>query len=318
MGPPEISVVIPVFDEADNIPVLQVELTAVLEEIVPSWEVVVVDDGSTDESFERLRAVSAADPRWRVIRFRRNFGQTAAFAAGFVAARGPVVITMDADLQNDPKDIPRLLATLEEGFDVVSGWRVHRMGSWVLRRLPSWLANRIISTTTGVNLHDFGCSLKAYRSEILRDLELYGDLHRFIPAVAARFGARITEIPVNDRERTHHRSKYGLGRTFSVVLDLLTVFFLLGYGSRPLRFFGGFGLAAVLTGGSVNGYLTVLKLGYGAAIADRPLLLFGLLLIIVGVQLIAIGLLAELVIRTYFAAARKPPYAIREHLGFDE
>jgi glycosyltransferase involved in cell wall biosynthesis len=318
MVAPELSVVIPVLNEADNIQPLQEELTSVLDRTGIAWQVIAVDDGSSDGSFERLCEAHARDPRWRVIRFRRNFGQTAAFSAGFAAASSPVVITMDADMQNDPGDIPRLLEVLANGFDVVSGWRVQRVGSWLRRRLPSRLANWVISTSTGVKLHDYGCSLKAYRAEILESIELYGELHRFIPAIASRDGARIAEIPVNDRERVHESSKYGLGRTFAVVLDLLTVFFLLGYGWRPLRFFGGVGLGAIVAGSAINLYLTVVKLAYGQPIADRPLLLLGLLLTIVGVQLVAIGLLAELVMRTYFAARRRPAYAIRERLGFDQ
>ncbi len=317
MVPPDLTVVVPVLDEADNIWPLHAELSAALDGTGLSWEVVAVDDGSVDVSFERLREVHAADARWRVIRFRRNFGQTAAFAAGFAAARAPIIVTIDADLQNDPADIPRFLEILDEGYDVVSGWRVRRVGSWVLRRAPSAVANRLIAAVTGVKLHDFGCSLKAYRTDVVRDLELYGELHRFIPAIASRAGARIAEIPVNDRPRAHHQSKYGLGRVFSVMLDLLTVFFLLGYGSKPLRFFGGLGAVAVAVGCSINLYLTLSKLILGAAIADRPLLLLGLLATIVGVQLVAIGLLAELVMRTYHAAADKPPYAIRERLGFE-
>lgn len=311
---PEISVIIPIFNEEDNIPSLYDELTTVLEGLERRWEVVAVDDGSTDASFARLAEIHQSDPRWRIISFRRNFGQTAAFSAGFEHARAPIVVTMDADLQNDPKDIPRFLERLDEGFDIVSGWRVKRKGGFFSRRLPSFVANRLISSSTGVVLHDYGCSLKAYRSELLEHIHLYGDLHRFIPAIASQYGARITEIEVNDRVRRHHTSKYGFGRTLPVLLDLLTVYFLLSFGSRPLRFFGGAGLVVGAVGIVTNVYLSVLKLGFGESIGNRPLLLFGLLMTIVGVQLIAMGLLAELVMRVYYEGSSITPYAIREVL----
>lgn len=311
---PEISVIIPIFNEEDNIPSLYDELTTVLEGLDRRWEVVAVDDGSTDASFARLVAIHQSDSRWRIISFRRNFGQTAAFSAGFEHARAPIVVTMDADLQNDPKDIPRFLQRMEEGFDIVSGWRVKRKGNFFSRRLPSFIANRLISSSTGVVLHDYGCSLKAYRSELLQHIHLYGELHRFIPAIASQYGARITEIEVNDRVRRHHTSKYGLARTMPVLLDLLTVYFLLSFGSRPLRLFGGTGLVVGTVGIVTNVYLSVLKLGFGEAIGNRPLLLFGMLMTIVGVQLIAMGLLAELVMRVYYEGSSRTPYAIREVL----
>jgi glycosyltransferase involved in cell wall biosynthesis len=317
MDPPEISVIVPILDEADNLVELYRELTPVLESLGTSFEVVAVDDGSTDATFERLAAIHAEDGRWQVIRFRKNFGQTAAFAAGFDHARGSVIVTMDADLQNDPADIPRFLEAIESGVDIVSGWRQDRKGSLLLRRLPSFLANRFISSSTGVRLHDYGCSLKAYRADVVENVELYGELHRFIPAIASQYGARITELKVIDRQRRHHRSKYGIGRTVPVMLDLLTVYFLLGFGTRPLRFFGGLGLAAGVLGTGVNVYLSILKLAYGHSIGDRPLLLLGLLLTIVGVQLVAIGLVAELVMRTYYAGSERRPYAIRSRLGGD-
>ena len=261
-----------------------------------------------------MKAVHAADPRWRIIRFRRNFGQTAGFAAGFSAARGAVVITSDADLQNDPRDIPRLLAKMDEGFDIVSGWRVHRKEPFFSRRLPSLLANRMISGATGVVLHDYGCSLKAYRSEVVKTLRLYGELHRFIPAVASWMGVTVAEVPVNDRARRFGQSKYGITRTFKVLLDLITVRFMLGYSTRPLHIFGGLGLISGGLGLLAGLYLTIVKLVLGQNIGNRPLLLLAALLIILGVQMISMGLVAEMVMRTYHEAQNKPIYVIRETL----
>jgi len=238
----ELSIVIPLYNEAENIEPLYAELSAALAEVGRAYEVIIVDDGSRDDSFARLKAVHERDPRWRVIRFRRNFGQTAGFSAGFDAARSQIVITSDADLQNDPRDIPRLLAKMAEGYDIVSGWRVNRKEPFLSRRLPSMIANRLISGATGVTLHDYGCSLKAYRSEVVKSVRLYGELHRFIPAIASWMGVSVAEVPVNDRARRFGRSKYGINRTFKVFLDLITVRFILGYATRPLHIFGGLGL----------------------------------------------------------------------------
>ena len=311
---PELSVVIPLYNEVKNVDPLYDELSAALGGTGRSYEVIVVDDGSRDGSFECLKAVHAADPRWRIIRFRRNFGQTAGFSAGFAAARGAVVITSDADLQNDPRDIPLLLAKMDEGFDIVSGWRVHRKEPFLSRRLPSMLANRMISGATGVVLHDYGCSLKAYRSDVVKALHLYGDLHRFIPAVASWMGVTVAEVPVNDRARRFGQSKYGITRTFKVVLDLITVRFMLGFSTRPLHIFGGLGLIAGGLGVLAGLYLTFVKLVLGQNIGSRPLLLLAALLIILGVQMISMGLVAEMVMRTYHEAQDKPIYVIRETL----
>jgi glycosyltransferase involved in cell wall biosynthesis len=311
---PELTIVIPLYNEVENVDPLHAELSAALDGIGRSYEVIVVDDGSRDGSFECLKAVHAADPRWRIIRFRRNFGQTAGFAAGFSAARGAVVITSDADLQNDPRDIPRLLAKMDEGFDIVSGWRVHRKEPFFSRRLPSLLANRMISGATGVVLHDYGCSLKAYRSEVVKTLRLYGELHRFIPAVASWMGVTVAEVPVNDRARRFGQSKYGITRTFNVLLDLITVRFMLGYSTRPLHIFGGLGLISGGLGLLAGLYLTIVKLVLGQNIGNRPLLLLAALLIILGVQMISMGLVAEMVMRTYHEAQNKPIYVIRETL----
>ncbi|MCX7668801.1 MAG: glycosyltransferase family 2 protein [Anaerolineae bacterium] len=305
----------PLYNEAENIEPLYAELTAALEPLGRSYEVIVVDDGSRDASFARLKAIHARDGRWRIIRFRRNFGQTAGFAAGFAAARGEIVITSDADLQNDPADIPRLLEKMAEGYDIVSGWRVHRQEPFLSRRLPSMLANWLISGSTGVALHDYGCSLKAYRREVVKNIRLYGELHRFIPALASWMGVTVAEVPVNDRPRRFGKSKYGLDRTLRVLLDLITVRFMLGYATRPLQVFGRLGLASAGLGLLTGLYLTFVKLVLGQNIGTRPLLLLAVLLMILGVQMISMGLLAEMIMRTYFETQDKPIYMIREQLG---
>ncbi|MEJ5198774.1 MAG: glycosyltransferase family 2 protein [Anaerolineae bacterium] len=305
---------IPCYNEEATLPLTLADLPRALPG-VDEIEVLVVDDGSRDESFARLKAVHERDGRWRIIRFRRNFGQTAGFAAGFAAARGEIVITSDADLQNDPADIPRLLEKMAEGYDIVSGWRVNRQEPFLSRRLPSMLANRLISGSTGVALHDYGCSLKAYRREVVKNIRLYGELHRFIPALASWMGVTVAEVPVNDRPRRFGKSKYGISRTLRVLLDLITVRFLLGYATRPLQVFGRLGLASAGLGVLVGLYLTFVKLALGQNIGTRPLLLLAVLLIILGVQMISMGLLAEMITRTYFEAQDKPIYMIREQLG---
>jgi glycosyltransferase involved in cell wall biosynthesis len=311
----ELSVVIPLFNEEESVEPLSTQLQEALESLERNYEIIVVDDGSTDRSFELLKGLHAQDKRLKVIRFRRNFGQTAAFAAGFEHAQGQVVVTMDADLQNDPADIPRLLEKLEEGYDVVSGWRVERWKSaWLTRRLPSVVANRLISETTGVHLHDYGCSLKAYRSEVVKNINLYGELHRFIPAMASWMGVSVTEIPVHYQPRQFGRSKYGLSRTIKVILDLLTVRFLLSYATRPIHIFGSLGLAMSGLGGILGLYLSVVKLALGQDIGSRPLLLLAILLMVLGVQMITMGLLGELVVRTYHESQGKRIYVVREIL----
>ncbi|MGE3956245.1 MAG: glycosyltransferase family 2 protein [Vicinamibacterales bacterium] len=309
----ELSVVIPVKNEAPGLEDLHREVTGVLEPWGRSYEVIVVDDGSTDQSFEVLSRIQAADPRWRIIRFRRNFGQTAAFSAGFAHARGRFIATSDGDLQNDPKDIPAMVARLEsEDLDIVCGWRRNRQDALVSRLLPSMVANRLISWATGVRLHDYGCSLKIFRSEVVKPLKLYGEMHRFIPAIASEQGVRIAEVVVNHRARRHGSSKYGISRTIRVVLDLLTVKFLLSYSTRPVQIFGLIGLTMLTPGAVILAYLTYAKLGLGEAIGNRPLLLLGILLVFTGVQLLTLGLLAELQARTYHESQDKPTYAIRE------
>lgn len=320
-GAPEISVVIPLFNEAPTVPELARRLTAALDRLGRTWEVVVVDDGSADGSFEALRAVHAADPRFVVVRLRRNFGQTPAFAAGFDAARGAIVVTMDADLQNDPDDIARVLAAMEAGgLDIVSGWRQDRKEPLLLRRIPSRLGNRVMTRLTGVALHDTGCSLKAYRADVIHNTRLYGNFHRFIPAVASWYGVTVGEVPVRDNARAHGASKYGRGlmRAPRVVLDLLTLHFLLNYATRPIHVFGGLGIASAGLGLVFGAYLTALKLVGHEDIGNRPLLLLAILLVIVGVQFISMGFLGELVVRTYYESQNKPIYAVREVLDGDQ
>lgn len=309
---PRISIVIPLYNEEDSIPHLAEALTAAIANFGQPAEVIVVDDGSRDRSFALLKEIASRDPRFTIVRFRRNFGQTAAFAAGFAQARGEVVITMDADLQNDPMDIPRLMEKIDEGYDIVSGWRKNRQDRWLDRKLPSMLANRLISNVTDVRLHDYGCSLKAYRTEVLRHIRLYGELHRFIPALASQVGATVTEVPVNHRSRQYGSSKYGISRTIRVMLDLINVWFLGTYSTRPIHVFGTLGLGSMAIGVVIGLYLTALKIFWGASIGNRPLLLLAVLLVVIGVQLVTMGLLGEMITRTYYESQNKPIYIVRE------
>jgi glycosyltransferase involved in cell wall biosynthesis len=310
----DISVIIPLYNEQDSIPALYEELSSALNALGKSYEVIVVDDGSNDASFARLRDIHVRDPRWRVIRFRRNFGQTAGMAAGFRLAQGRTVVTSDADLQNDPRDIGALLAKMDEGYDIVSGWRVHRKEPFLTRRLPSQTANWLISRTTGVQLHDYGCSLKAYDWQVAKGVRLYGDLHRFIPAIASQMGVRVAEIPVNDRARRFGKSKYGIGRTLKVFLDLIGVLFLLSYFNRPLRVFGLAGVTVGGLGSLILAYLGYVRILLGQEIGERPLLLLGILLVVLGVQFISTGLIADMLMRTYYESQDKPSYFIKETL----
>ena len=313
MGP-ELSVVIPLLDEALNVEALYRELTETLEGSGRTFEVVLIDDGSTDGTFAILSRLHAADPRLRVIQLRRNFGQTAAFAAGFARARGRLIVTADGDLQNDLLDIPRMVDKLEEGYDIVCGWRKARKDRWLSRRVPSVIANALISGATGVRLHDYGCSLKVFRAEVVKSIRLYGEMHRFIPAIASEQGVRIAEVVVNHRPRRHGRSKYGISRTVRVILDLATVKFLLSYSTRPLQIFGLVGLLMGAAGTLITGWLGYVRLFGGQAIGDRPLLLLGILLLFTGLQLVTLGLLAEMQARTYHESQGKPTYYIRELL----
>jgi len=313
---PELSVVIPVYNEAPNLEALHQEFNAVLAGVGRPYEIILVDDGSTDASFDVLKRIHAADPHVRVIRFRRNFGQTAAFAAGFAAARGTLIITADADLQNDPRDIPAMLAEIGKGADIVCGWRKDRKDPFLSRRVPSMIANRLISWGTGVRLNDYGCSLKIFRAEVIKPLRLRGEMHRFLPALASEFGVRIVEMPVNHRPRVHGASKYGIGRTVRVMLDLVTVKFLLSYSTRPLQIFGLIGGVMSLAGILILGYLGILRLMHVEEIMRRlPITLFGILLLFTGVQLVTLGLLAELQARALHESQGKPTYVIRETLS---
>ena len=318
MSDPCLSIVIPLYNEAESVPALYEELTAALDALETRSEVIVIDDGSNDGSFAALQAIHERDPRWIILRFRRNHGQTAALSAGFQKARGEVVITLDADLQNDPQDIPRLLATLDEGYDIVSGWRKDRKEPFLTRRLPSALANRLISRVTGVHLHDYGCTLKAYRSVVVKNIQLYGELHRFIPAVASQIGVQVTEIAVNDRPRRYGSSKYGITRTIRVLLDLVTVRFILGYSTRPLQVFGGLGLLTGGAGGVIGLILSIEKLAFDVDIGNRPLLTLAVLLVIAGVQLISIGLVAEILVRSWHEMRGHPVYILRDVLEREE
>ena len=308
---PTISVVIPLLNEEESIPHLRAALTAAMDRYGRSYEVIIVDDGSRDRSFALLKEIAEQDPRFTIVQLRRNFGQTAAFAAGFAQARGDVVITMDADLQNDPADVPLLMAKIEEGYDIVSGWRKDRQDRFWDRRLPSMIANRLISNVTDVQLHDYGCSLKAYRRDVLQHVRLYGELHRFIPALASQVGGTVTEVPVNHHARQFGRSKYGISRTVRVMLDLITVWFLGAYATRPIHVFGTIGLLSVGSGALLGIYLTFLKIFFDQDISGRPLLLLAVLLVVIGVQLITMGLLGEMVIRTYYESQAKPIYYVR-------
>jgi glycosyltransferase involved in cell wall biosynthesis len=314
---PEISVVVPLYNEVDNVADLHRELTSALESMGRPYEILLVDDGSRDGTLERLVELESRDRRVRVLCLRRNFGQTAAFSAGFDHARGSIVVTSDGDLQNDPADIPALVARLEQGYDMVCGWRRERRDP-VGRRLPSWFANKIISWSTGVRLHDYGCSLKAIRYEVVKGLRLYGEMHRFIPAVASWMGVSLAEMPVNHRARTRGRSKYGLGRTFRVLLDLVTVKFLLAYGTRPSHLFGLTGLAFGAVAAVIAAYLLYVKFGQGEAIGGRPLLLVPPFFFITGVLLVMAGLLAELLVRIYHESQGKPTYVVKELPRTDE
>ncbi len=313
----ELSVVIPIRNEGPGLEELHREFSATLAAWGRPYEIIVVDDGSTDDSFPILARLQTEDPHLCVIRFRRNFGQTAAFSAGFTHARGRLIATSDGDLQNDPRDIPAMVRRLDdEQLDIVCGWRKDRQDAFLSRQLPSWLANGLISWATGVSLHDYGCSLKIFRAEVVKPLRLYGEMHRFIPAIASEQGVAIAESVVNHRPRKHGTSKYGISRTIRVVLDLVTVKFLLSYSTRPLQIFGLVGLLMAIPGVAITGYLGFLKVVLEQAVGPRlPLLLFGILLVSTGLQLITVGLLAELQARTYHESQNKPTYVVREIRG---
>lgn len=311
----DFSIVVPIYNEQDNIAALYNAITAALDSYDRNYEVVLVDDGSVDNSFNMLKGIAERDSRFKVIRFRRNFGQTAAMSAGFDAASGEIIIPMDGDLQNDPADIPHLIEKLNEGYDVVSGWRSDRKDTFVTRKIPSMLANALISKMTGVHLHDYGCTLKAYRREVLDGVNLYGEMHRFVPALASQVGAKVTEMPVRHHPRIHGVSKYGISRTLRVVLDLITVKFLLSYSTKPIQLFGKWGVYTLL-GGALSGGATVyMKLFEDLSMNRNPLLILTAFLLFMGIQFIVMGLLGELNARTYHEAQGKPIYVVRDRLN---
>jgi glycosyltransferase involved in cell wall biosynthesis len=308
----EISIVIPVYNEAESLPLLHAELDATLKALGKSYEIIAVDDGSRDASLPVLKQLAENDPHVVVVSLRRNFGQTAAFAAGFDQACGEVVITIDADGQNDPADIALLLDKMAEGYDIVSGWRQNRKEPLLTRKIPSRVANAIITSNTGISLHDSGCSLKAYRYEVIKTVKLYGDMHRFIPAFASWMGVKVAEVPVKDRARKFGQSKYGFSRTFRVFLDLFTLSFLLSFQGKPMRLFGGMGVATGAIGVLILAYLAYIKIFEGALLSNRPILWLGVMLVILGVQFLFFGLLAEIQMRTYYESQGKSIYVMRE------
>src|SRR5215831_2735145 len=315
---PDISVFLPVYNEEPNLRPLHEKLNAALAQLGRSAEIIYVDDGSSDDSLNVLRELAARDPRVRVVAFRRNYGQTPAMAAGIHAARGRVLIPMDADLQNDPADIARLLDKLDEGYDVVSGWRKNRQDTLITRKIPSQIANWFISRIGGVPLHDYGCSLKAYRRESLEDVQLYGEMHRFIPIYASWSGARVTEIPVEHHARTMGKSKYGLSRTIKVVFDLMTIKFMASYHTKPIYVFGSFGFLAFFVSLAAGLYAVFLKLVHKADFVQTPLPVLTIVMFAVGVQFVLMGLLAEMLVRTYHESQAKPIYAVRERINFPD
>lgn len=313
----EISVVIPVYNEEENIERVYMETVEVLANLYENYEIILVNDGSTDKTEEILNKIADTDKRVKVVHFKKNFGQTAAIMAGFELSEGRIILTMDGDGQDDPKEIPKLIKKLEEGYDIVSGWRYKRKDNYIKRVLPSKIANWIISTVTGVKLHDYGCSLKAYTREIVKNLILYGEQHRFIPAIASELGANVTEIPVNHRPRIAGKSKYGLSRIFKVILDLLVVKFFLSYKSKPIRIFGSIGFITLIPSLIALSYLLCIKLLKGEHIGTRPILTLSVLGIISGLQFVTIGLISELLIRLYYESGVRKPYIIKYTINVD-
>lgn len=309
-----LSIVIPLYNEEENVGTLHQKLREALDPLKQEYEILFVDDGSTDRTLEFLEEIQSADKRVMILSLRRNFGQTAAFAAGFDFAQGDVIVTLDGDLQNDPSDIPRLLELIKDN-DLVSGWRKKRKDPFFTRRIPSIIANWLISNVTGVKLHDYGCSLKAYRRDVIKNLRLYGEMHRFIPAVASWYGVRVAEVETTHHPRLRGKSKYGISRTIKVVLDLITVKFLQSFSTKPIQFFGPIGILSGFLGFLISLYLTIQKIVLGLDVGGRPLLLLGALLIIVGIQLIGMGLLGEMLVRVYHESQRKPIYVIKKILG---
>lgn len=312
----KVSVFFPVYNEEESLEILQQKIDEALGDKDFSYEVIYVDDGSTDTSFEVLEKIAASNEHVKLIKLRRNFGQTAAMSAGIDAAEGEILIPMDSDLQNDPSDIPTLLAKIDEGYDVVSGWRKDRKDTFINRKLPSMIANKLISWISKVNLHDYGCSLKAYKHEVLKDVRLYGELHRFIPICASWVGARVTEMPVKHHERAFGQSKYGINRTFKVILDLIVLKFLTDYGTKPIYVFGGIGVLSLLLSATAFAWALYLKFVSAVDLDATPLLLISTMFFTVGVQIVMMGLLADLAMRTYYESQGKTIYAIQKKVNF--
>lgn len=313
---PLVSFVVPIYNEEENVGLLYQELVDVANEGKLNAEFVFVDDGSSDQTLKNLKEASRTDKRVKIVELRRNFGQTAAMSAGFDYAEGSIVVTMDGDLQNDPHEVPKMIQKLNEGYDIVAGWRKNRQDKVLSRIIPSMIANKIISRTTKVELHDYGCSLKVFKADIVKNIKLYGEMHRFIPAVASQLGVKMVEIPVNHRARQFGTSKYGISRTIRVILDLLTVQFLLGFATRPLHLFGIIGLGSSVLGSGLLSYLAVERLFMGVPLSNRPILLLGVMLVLIGLQFICSGLLAEVLVRTYHESQGKKIYSVRNvHKG---
>jgi glycosyltransferase involved in cell wall biosynthesis len=307
-----LSIVVPVYNERENISYLYENLSKVLPSLGRKYEVLLIDDGSTDGTFSELVKIHEQNNNYKIIKFRKNFGQTPAMSAGFDYANGEIIITLDADLQNDPQDIPLLLEKMNEGYDIVSGWRINRQDKAVSRKLPSKIANWLIAKLTGVKIHDYGCTLKAYSRDVVKNIELYGEMHRYIPAVASWMGISVAEVPVHHHSRKFGKSKYGISRTIRVILDIIILKYLLSYSQRPIQIFGLIGLFTGLVGGVITLYLIIMRLFFNAALSSRPLFTLSIFMIFIGVQLITMGILGELLMRTYHEASGKPTYAIRQ------
>jgi len=311
----DITVVVPFFNEEENVKEMHQRLTAALANLKKNYEVIFIDDGSTDNSYGIIKDLALADKRLKVIRFKKNFGQTAAIYAGFIAATGDIIIPMDGDLQNDPSDIKNLISKINEGYDIVSGWRKHRKDPFLTRKVPSLIANRMISIVTGVNLHDYGCTLKAYRKEVVKNIKLYGEMHRFIPAIASWQGATISEIEVSHNPRVHGKAKYGMERVLKVVLDLMTIKFFGTFLAKPIYIFGTAGI--ILTAGSFATLTAVIirKAFFGFYIIESPLTLLSILFLILGIMFILMGIIAEIVVRLYYSSESRMPFFIKETIN---
>jgi len=307
----DLSVVVPIYNERGSIGKLYEKMEKILPGLNLKYEVLLIDDGSMDDTYSQLLKIHRKNKLFKIIRFRKNFGQTAAMNAGFDYANGKVIITLDADLQNDPRDIPVLLGKLNEGYDIVSGWRKNRKDK-AIRRFPSTVANKIISKLTGVHLHDYGCTLKAYRKEVIDNINLYGEMHRYIPAIASWMGVRVAEVPVIHHGRKYGKSKYGISRTMKVILDIITVKFLLSYSQSPIQVFGLLGLFSAAAGVFITAYLIVMRIFFNQSLSDRPLFILSIFMVFIGVQLITMGLLAEVLMRVYHEVQNKSIYVIRD------